>query len=198
MMIVRCRNATQNWAVGMPSIIGNGNLLYLNGTNAVTADATVWNSTAPTSTTIAIGTSGITNGNTYNYVAYCWSQIAGYSAFGSYTGNGAVDGPFVYTGFRPRFILIKNSTTGGVSNNWAFIDSVRSYANVGNHTLAANLSDASSSFGTGVDVFGPNNMIDLVSNGFKIREASAFDNSSGDTYIYMAFAENPFKYSNAR
>jgi hypothetical protein len=69
---------------------------------------------------------------------------------------------------------------------------------VGNHTLAANLSDASSSFGTGVDVFGPNNMIDLVSNGFKIRDASAFDNSSGDTYIYMAFAENPFKYANAR
>ena len=185
MMIVRCRNATQNWAVGMPSIIGNGNLLYLNGTNAVTADATVWNSTAPTSTTIAIGTSGITNGNTYNYVAYCWAEIAGFSKFGSYTGNGSTDGTFVYLGFRPKFLMIKASSTTG---NWNMVDTTRNPSNVIGELLYADASDAGATY----------TLLDGLSNGFKLRNAGGNINNSGTTFIYMAFAENPFKNALAR
>jgi hypothetical protein len=138
------------------------------------------------------------NASGSTYVAYCFAPVAGYSAFGSYTGNGSSDGPFVFLGFRPRFIMIKCSSTGGTSYNWALVDSTRSYANVANHTLAANLSDGSGSFGTGVDVFGPYNQIDLLSNGFKIRDTGAWGNTNGATYVYMAFAESPFKYANAR
>ena len=88
--------------------------------------------------------------------------------------------------------MIKNSTTGGGSRNWAHIDSTRSYANVGNHTLAANLNEGEGFFGTGVNVFGTSNKIDILSNGFKIRENNVFSNTSSDVYIFVAFAENPF------
>jgi hypothetical protein len=196
MVIVKKRSGIADWPVQHISLGPNASL-RLNGTDATTNEPW-WNSTAPSSTVFTLGNSNTINQNGETFVAYCFAPIAGYSAFGSYTGNGSTNGPFVHTGFRPKFIMIKCSSTGGTSYNWALIDSVRSYANVGNHTLAANLSDSSSSFGTGVDVFGSANMIDLLSNGFKIRDTGVFANSTGANYIYMAFAEAPFKYARSR
>jgi hypothetical protein len=122
-----------------------------------------------------------------SYIAYVFAAIPGYSAFGSYTGNGSTDGPFVYTGFRPAFVLWKNaSATAG----WFLMDSARSVYNVANTFLRPNATDAE---GTAA-----NSIADFTSNGFKIRGNGGDVNGSGNTIIFMAFAENPFKYSLAR
>lgn len=183
MIIQKPRNSTGSWAVYHASL-GAGNAVWLNLADASASYPTVWNSTAPTSSVYSVGSYM----GTSNYVAYCWAAVAGYSAFGSYTGNGSNDGPFVYTGFRPRFIMTKNITTGGYW--WEMVDSSREPINPSDQTLYANVADAeytSSAYNK-----------DLLSNGFKMRGNSAGQNASGDVYIYMAFAENPFKYSNAR
>lgn len=139
--------------------------------------------------TLANGTS--TNNNTNqtscNYVAYCWSEVPGFSAFGNYTGNDSTDGTFVYTGFRPKFVMIKNITTSATS--WILLDSARNSYNVENSILLPNDTAAEDS---------SSNRMDFLSNGFKLRLAGGWGNSSTATYIYMAFAENPFKYANAR
>ena len=124
------------------------------------------------------------------YVAYCWTPIAGYSAFGSYTGNGSSDGSFVYTGFRPRWVLIKRTDTAGFP--WWLLDTARNTYNVADIGLLANSSDSESSAGF------PYSTLDFVSNGFKLRATAGGVNASGGTYIYMAFAENPFKNALAR
>ena len=123
--------------------------------------------------------------NTATMVAYCWAEIAGFSKFGSYTGNANSDGPFVYCGFRPKYIMLKNASA---TYNWVVWDTVRSTYNVMGNYLVPNLSDAEASI----------NAIDILSNGFKIRDPNAFDNGSGNTIIFAAFAENPFKNSLAR
>jgi hypothetical protein len=160
--------------------------LVLNTTAAVATGATWWNSTSPTSSVFSVGTSTSTNASTNTYVAYCWAEIAGFSKFGSYTGNGSADGPFVYTGFRPKYLLMKRSSA---ISNWFIYDSVRNTYNVCNLFLS---SDTSSAEGTYTPSF------DFISNGFKVRDALASLNSNGGTFIYMAFAENPFKNSLAR
>ncbi len=143
----------------------------------------------PTSSVFYIGSTGTgVNAGTDKMVAYCFAQVAGYSAFGSYTGNGSSDGTFVYTGFRPRFLLYKNSSSG--SAFWRIWDSSRSSYNEVNAALFPNSSNAEDVGGAGP--------IDFLSNGFKIRTSQTNDNGNGNTFIYMAFAENPFKYSNAR
>lgn len=160
-------------------------VVYLNLVNAQSSDNNAFNSTPPTSSVFTAG--GYNNADTM--VAYCWSEVDGYSKFGSYTGNGSTDGPFVYTGFRPRFVITKrtDSSSGG---NWTIIDSARNPYNVTNQRLFADTPDAD---GTG------NIVHDFVSNGFKVRQGdSSTNNISGATYIYMAFAEAPFKYANAR
>ena len=122
-------------------------------------------------------------------IAYCFAPVAGYSSFGSYTGNGsATDGPFVYTGMRPRWVLIKASSSVSYGN-WVLHDTSRSISNVSDKNLYANLSNSED--GT--------YLIDCLSNGFKLR-SSSFDgtNGSGATYIYAAFAEHPFSISRAR
>jgi hypothetical protein len=119
------------------------------------------------------------------YVAYCWSEIDGFSKFGSYTGNGSADGPFIYTGFEPKFILIKSSSAVG---QWPIWDTSRDSYNAASKELYANSSDAEQ---TAED-------IDILSNGFKCRRSASNFNSSGVTFIYAAFAENPFKNSLAR
>jgi len=126
------------------------------------------------------------NASANNYVAYCFAPVAGYSAFGSYTGNGSADGPFVYLGFRPRWVLLKVSSTTG---DWVIYDTSRNTYNVTDLYLYPNSSAAEGGSGTP--------RLDILSNGFKLRQ-SGQDNTSGATYIYMAFAENPFKYANAR
>ena len=114
--------------------------------------------------------------------------MAGYSAFGSYTGNGSTDGPFVYTGFRPRYILLKG--TDASVRRWCIVDTARSTYNTSGLRIYAELSNAE-------DV-GGGSAYDIVSNGFKLRDADGNFNASGVTYIYAAFAESPFKYSLAR
>jgi hypothetical protein len=121
-------------------------------------------------------------------VAYCFAPVAGYSSFGSYTGNGSADGPFVYTGFRPRWILYKNSSQ---ASDWAVYDAARSSYNVVNDYLTPNTSAAE-----GVDY--TNGNFDILSNGFKIRATWIGQNGSSNTIIYAAFAESPFQYARAR
>ena len=121
-------------------------------------------------------------------VAYCWAAVAGYSAFGSYTGNGSTDGTFVYLGFRPRFLMVKRTDT---TSNWVIVDSSRNVYNPQDLNLYPNLSAAEDDYTTTYP-------FDMLSNGVKFRANYANVNASGGTYVYAAFAENPFKFSNAR
>jgi hypothetical protein len=178
-------NGAYNWSVYHASLTNANYVIYLDATNAQQSEPTAWNATAPTSTVFSVGTSSQTNLNAATYVSYCFSEIAGYSKFGSYTGNGSTNGPFVYLGFRPRYIMIKRTDSTG---DWNLIDTSRSTYNQTNNVLWANLSDADSA-GQGTDI---------LSNGFKLRSTGLVTNASGGTYIYAAFAENPFNYSLAR
>ena len=156
---------------------------------------TDWDNTTPTSSVYSVGGTGgytPTNSNTRTYVAYVFADVQGYSKFGKYVGNGNVDGPFVYTGFQPAWILLKrsDSSSGG---NWHIIDNKRSAsggANVNVYSIAANTTDAEST-GEAASTYG----VDFLSNGFKIRASHVTRNASGGSYIYMAFAENPFTTS---
>ena len=186
MMIIKRRNQAEDWSVYHISI-GATNKIFLDLTNATSADSTMWNNTTPTSSLFSIGTNTATNANTGTYVAYCFAQVAGYSAFGSYTGNGSSDGPFVFTGFRPRFLIVKRTNDTG---SWIMTDSARSTYNVTGELFNANTSGAE--FTTSDIKF------DYLSNGFKLREVNGAINASGSTYIYMAFAENPFKIARGR
>ena len=186
MVIVKCRTqgVGYNWAV-YHSALGATQFTLLNLTNAAATASTVWNNTAPTSTVFSLGNDGAINGSGQTFVAYCWTPIAGFSQFGSYTGNGSTDGPFVYLGFRPKFVLIKRTDT---TSDWVTIDSSRAPYNAVSPYLVVNTSAAENTY-TGWDI---------VSNGIKLRNTDAGINASGGTYIYAAFAENPFKYANAR
>jgi len=167
------------------STLGANNVPFLDLTNAAASFPTIFNG-LPTSTIFNIGTAGSTNTNAATLVAYCFAAVAGYSAFGSYTGNGSTDGPFVYLGFRPRFLIVKRSDSGAES--WYMTDSSRGSYNLITPYLTAN--EANQEFTA--------NMQDFLSNGFKIRGSGGYENASGGTYIYMAFSENPFKLSLAR
>jgi hypothetical protein len=178
--------ATSNWQVRHTSIAA-ANSIQLNLPNQAAAAATVWNSTAPTSSVFSLGTSTDVNASGISYVAYCFAQIAGFSRFGSYTGNGLADGPFVFCGFRPRFVMVKRTD---VANNWLMFDTSRDTFNQTVRRLFADLANAEDSGGDGID---------FLSNGFKLRVgASAITNASGGTYIFAAFAEVPSKYALAR
>jgi hypothetical protein len=184
LIITKCRGAASDWGVYHASV-GATAYLRLNLTNASSTGAGPWNNTAPTSTVFSIGTNAATN-TANTMVAYCFAPVAGYSSFGSYTGNGSADGPFVFCGFRPRWILIKASSSVSYGN-WVLHDTARSSSNVSDKNLYANLSNSEDSTYS----------IDVLSNGFKLRSA-AFDgtNGSGATYVYCAFAESPFAANN--
>lgn len=162
--------------------IGASNYLSLNSGQAANSDPTMW-VTDPTSTVFTVGASfnNIPPGD--SIVAYCWAPVSGYSSFGSYVGNGSTDGTFVYTGMKPAFVLIKCSSTTG---NWEIYDNARNTYNPETLALQPDLTSAESTI----------NGIDFVSNGFKIRTTDANLNTSGQTYIYAAFAQNPFGGSN--
>jgi hypothetical protein len=164
---------------------------YLSTTNAFAATAEFY-PTSGSSTTVTIGRSSpVANSNESgdNYVMYLFAPVAGYSAFGSYTGNGSNDGPFVYTGFRPRYVLIKRTDTGGAGFDWFIWDTARDTYN----QMTSNLT-ADQNVAEGVTAY----PLDALSNGFKVRNAGTAYNASGGTYIYAAFAESPFKYALAR
>ena len=141
---------------------------------------------ASTSTTFSlVGGNPVTVGD--NFVAYVFAPVVGYSSFGSYTGNGSsTDNTFVYTGMRPRFVLLKRSDSTG---NWVIWDAVRNSYNVANSIILPNTSAAE---------YSPDAKIDILSNGFKIRDNSSDSGTNGATYIYAAFAEAPFQYARAR
>jgi hypothetical protein len=186
MIIVKRRSAVDPWVVWHTSL-ANTEYLYLNSTAGKATNTTYWNSTFPTSSVFSLGLTNDVNATSSTYVAYVFSEIAGYSKFGSYTGNGSADGTFVYTGFRPRFIMLKRSDTAGP--DWYMLDTARDPFNAMRYVLFANKANAEADF---------TQVIDDLSNGFKLRLSDADFNASGGTYIYMAFAENPFKYSLAR
>jgi hypothetical protein len=143
------------------------------------------NDTLPSSSVFTIGNDADTNNGTDTYIAYCFAEKKGYSKFGSYTGNGNADGTFIYLGFQPAFFLVKNITNAGY--DWELRDNKRDSYNPVGYRLEANTSDAESSYYAEYD---------FVSNGIKIRQNGNNYNTSGASYIYMAFAENPFVNSN--
>jgi hypothetical protein len=178
MIITKKRNGADNWPVYHASI-GAGKIVELNLTSAQSTNSIIGTS-APTSTIFNFaGVGG-------DWVAYCFSEIAGFSKFGSYTGNGSADGPMIFTGFSPKYWLVKR--TDG-ADDWFVFDSSREPFNTIDLRLSPNASYAEASTTTGFD---------FLANGVKVRSSSAAFNASGGTYIYMAFAENPFNYSNAR
>jgi hypothetical protein len=191
-IFLKSRGGARNWVVYSSSLTSAAFYLSLNQTIAQTSLNTVWNSTAPTSTVFNIGTDLAVNNSSETYVAYCFAPVSGYSSFGSYTGNGSTDGPFVYTGFRPRWVMIKASSASSSAYNWMIVDTARATYNGVGPYLYANLSDAENSTGTVSDI------VDITSNGFKLRGIYTSTNWSAVTYIYCAFAESPFQYARAR
>lgn len=182
-------NGTARGSLVYHIIIGATKTLYLNDTLGAATTSGPWNDTAPTSTVFSVGTEPSTNWASNNYVAYCFAPITGYSAFTTYTGNGSGDGPFVYCGFRPRWLLIKRYDSSG--DPWWVIDSSRSPYNQTILALRPN--------GSNVEDSGGNANFDFLSNGFKARTSGGGNgNESGATYIVAAFAENPFTIARAR
>jgi hypothetical protein len=185
-IIVKRRNSSgDDWLHYHTSLGATKSIAF--DTAAAITSSTRWNNTEPSSTLITLGTSTGVNGSGATYVAYCWAEIAGFSKFGSYTGNGSADGPFVYLGFIPKYVMIKRTNTTG---SWLILDSARETYNPEDYALYANLADTESFLSAGG--------LDFVSNGFKLRGTDSNINASGSTMIYAAFAENPFKNSNAR
>ena len=191
-IIIKNRSSTQNWVVyhaSNTSAPATDNL-YLNLGNATDDEAGMFNDIAPTTTVFSIGTNANVNNNTESHVAYLFSEVEGYSKFGSYVGNGDVDGAFIYTGFKPAMIILKRSSdTGG----WQILDNKRNTFNPVDNYLLPNLDNSEYDGST----LSPAINLDFVSNGIKLRTTEAVYNASGNTYMYMAFAEQPFKYSNA-
>jgi hypothetical protein len=197
MIIVKTRTFAAGWNVYHRSLPASNGIL-LNATNAQFAASTTTGgiiNTSPTSTTFGFtaGTSNVNNvnANGHTYVAYCFAEVPGYSVFGSYASNNSADNAFVYCGFRPRWIMIKSSSTGGTNYDWLIFDTARmSYNYIANTDLRANLTTTEG--GTA-----RNPPLDILSNGFKVR-GSGGEIGSSTTYIYAAFAETPFKYALAR
>jgi hypothetical protein len=188
--IVKSRSSVTDWKVWHQSLTSAAYYLFLNTTNAEGSASSIWG-TSPgrTSTTFSVGTNSDTNASGSTYVAYCFAAVPGYSFFGSFTGNGSGDGPFVYCGFRPRYLMIKRYDASG--DPWWVIDSARSPYNQTTLALRPNSSNAEDS--------GGNANFDFLSNGFKARTSGGGNgNESGATYIIAAFAESPFQFANAR
>ena len=187
MAIIKRRDASGwDWPVWHNKLTSSTYNIFLNSTNAEANRSDIW-SAAPTSALLNLGNSGQVNGSSGTYVGYIFAPVSGYSSFGSYVGNGSSDGPMVYTGFRPRWVLYKESSVGGSS--WELIDAARNPYNASNARLFPDSSGAENT---------AQNALDLLSNGFKPRATYGGNNSSGQTYIYAAFAESPFQYARAR
>jgi hypothetical protein len=183
LIIVKDLTSAEDWQV-YDVTGGPTKYIQLNDTGDYATDTTRWNDTAPSASVFSLGTSDKVNDDGDNYIAYCFHSVEGYSKVGSYEGNGNLDGAFVYTGFRPAFVMTKSVDS---TSDWQMFDNKRAGYNVDNYELEANDSaaeDTSTEF------------IDIVSNGFKNRDTT--DPNVAETYIYLAFAESPFKYSNAR
>jgi hypothetical protein len=182
-VITKVIDAADSWLTWHHKL-GTNEALFLNNTNAAASNAAY--AITPSSTTITVANVSNWWIANKNYLFYCFAPVAGYSSFGSYTGNGSADGPFVFCNFRPRWVLFKNTNSG---ENWRIMDAARNTYNVANSILYPNLSNAEGSSAVGFDI---------LSNGFKIRESGSELNASGATIVYAAFAESPFQYARAR
>jgi len=189
-IIIKSLESLINWFIWHTSFsnpAANYNVLN-DSSSTVTAGINIWGNSGPSNNLINFAPNSSAAGTNYsddNMIAYCWHSVEGYSKFGSYIGNGSTDGPFVYCGFRPAWIMIKRTDTAA---GWLILDSERDPFNVMDGQLYANGPDVESGGATA----------DFVSNGFKIRETGGGTNGTGSPYIFMAFAEQPFKFSNAR
>ena len=186
MVIYKRRDSVANWII-KSSVFGVDEYLIFTTDQKDSDSGVFWNSTLPTSTVYSLGNSLSVNGSSATYIAYCFHSVEGFSKFGSYVGNGSTNGPFVYTGtgFKPAFVMIKRTDNVG---NWWLFDAARNTYNVIDDYLYADTSSAEASWDT----------LDFLSNGFKLRVATYQPNTLGGTFIYMAFAENPFKYATGR
>jgi len=187
MIVVKNRDQADAWQVYHADVASDPqtDYLVLNTTAAAVDSADRWNDTAPTSSVFSLGTGAEVNTNTEAYIAYLFSEVWGFSSFGYYTGSGTVDGPMVLTpGISPAFVMVKNVSA---AENWAIWDNARVTYNVNNKALFPNTTSADTT-----------ESIDLLSNGFKIRDSSSFVNQSSTRMVYAAFAESPFKVSRAR
>ena len=182
MYIVKNRDDNDSWGVYHKSL-GATKYLRLQGNDAGATSSVWWNDTEPTSSVFSVGTAVATNSSTENLIAYCFAEKKGYSKFGSYTGNGNADSTFVYTGFRPAFVMVKRTDS---TESWYIHDNKRDTFNPSDKHLLANSANAENA----------QEDIDLLSNGIKIRSTDNGYNASGSSYIYMAFAESPFVNSN--
>ena len=183
MIIIKNLSTTQDWIVYTQSLTAT-KILYLNQTGAFNDNNVFFNDTEPTTSLITLGSNSSVNGSGNSHVAYCFSDVQGYSKQGSYIGNGHANGTFAYTGFKPAFILVKNTENG--ARNWQIYDSKRIGYNYNNYRIATNLPQTEES----------NLNIDIYSNGFKTLTTDADVNENAKTYIYMAFAEEPLVGSN--
>jgi hypothetical protein len=180
-IIVKNRTDTDSWAIYHESI---GADFYTAFSGAIFSNnATFWNDTEPTTSVITLGTNNRVNGSSDNLVCYAWAQIEGYSKFGEFQGNGNADGPFIYTGFRPRMLFIKRNAN---SHYWKIFDTARNTNNLTDNSLSWDNTDAESS----------SNGIDILSNGFKLRNSNSSFNNSGSQFVYGAWGDVPFKYNN--
>ena len=185
-VIVKKRSDTAQWAVGHKAMdSGFDYFMFLDADSAKGNADNVFNDTAPSSSVITLGNAGDTNANTETYVAYCFAPKQGFSKFGKYSGNGNANGTFVYTGFRPAFIITKRTDSAG---SWGMFDNKRSPFNVVDDRQNADLAEA--------DQEHADNSHDFLSNGFKVRTSDNQYNNSSGTYVFMAFAEQPFVNSN--
>jgi hypothetical protein len=185
MIIVKQRSGTEGWATYHISL-GATKYLNLNQDIAAATSITRWNNTTPSSTVITFYNDDVTNRSGGTYVAYCWAEIAGFSKFGSYIGNGSTNGPFMYLGFRPRFVMIKRTDSAGY--DWWIYDTTRDSFN-STYVILRTPTNTGNAGTAGIDI---------TANGFRQTQTDITMNASGGTYIYMAFAENPFKNANAR
>ena len=183
-IIAKKLNNTTNWSVYHSGLGNFAKVLSLNTTSAATTDSGVWDN-VPTSSRFLVGSDNTTNANGDNYIAYCFAEKTGYSKFGSYVGNASADGTFVYTGFKPAFVIAKLTSVAG--ENWYMWDNKRSTGNVMDKFLYPNLVNSE---------VGSSSFVDFLSNGFKLRSSSDVLNGSGNTHIYMAFAEAPLVGTN--
>lgn len=187
MLIVKRRTSSvTSWVVYHASL-GPTNYLLLEASDTSATSSIYWNNTAPTASVFTVGNASFVNQSASTHITYCFAEVAGYSKFGSYVGNGSADGPFVYLGFRPKYLMFKNVTSP--LTKWYINDSARNSSNPNTYRLFANEATAEDSLYT---------MTNFLSNGFKVVSADIEWNSSDNTYIYAAFAEAPFKYSLAR
>ena len=188
-IIVKNRSDDDNyWQVQHKSLGATKNML-LNDTNAVATVSTFWNDTEGTTSVFSVGTHDDTNENTDSIIAYLWSEKQGFSKFGSYLANNSADGNFIYLGFRPAFFMVKSASGGSASaRNWRIYDNKRANTN---GTSTVGIDEQIFPNTTSAEVVNDNEL-DFCSNGVKIRCNDGGVNTSGETYIWMAFAEAPF------